>query len=487
MHSSSTSIMATAAGALLVLCAVGTGGVAWAVDGGAGSCNKPRVLIVLDKSSSMVTGKVGGKTKWSLATAAITSVVTKFETSIDFGLMIFPNPSQCGWGAVKVGVGPARAKAIIAELATAPPTSGNWTPMAQSLDVAGTVKNLQVAGYSNNVLLITDGWQWCDPYDSKTRTLPVTSVAKLTQQGITSFVVGFGDGVDTKTLNQMAEVAKTKVSATCNPKNTSPSARDNCYYQANNSSQLVAALQAVALKLTKEKCDNVDNDCNGKVDDGLSQPCTTKCGSGTETCTGGVWGNCSAAKPETEKCDGKDNNCDGTIDEGCSCVDGSTRACGKDTGECVKGTQTCTGGTWGTCTGGTGPATETCDAKDNDCDGKTDEDRTRPCTTKCGSGTETCSLGTWIGCTAPDPTKEICDGKDNDCDGTIDGPNTPCANGVCVGGICQVIKADAGGSSVIPPGPSETGCNCETGAGGTGMAWMMLLLLGLVAWRRVRQ
>jgi len=487
MRRSSNYIESTALRALAVLGLLGVAAPAMAADGGAGSCNKPRVLIVLDKSSSMVTGKVGGQTKWSVATAAITSVVTKFEPSIDFGLLVFPNPSQCGWGKVIVGVGPSKAKAIIAELATPPPSKGNWTPMAQSLDVAGTVKNLQAAGYSNNVLLITDGWQWCDPYDAKTRTLPVTSAAKLTQQGITTFVVGFGGSVDTKTLNQMAEVAKTKVSATCNPKNTSPTATDNCYYQANNSAQLVAALQSVALKLTKEKCDNIDNDCNGKVDDGLSQPCTTKCGSGTETCTGGVWGNCSAPKPEPEKCDGKDNDCDGTIDEGCSCVDGATRPCGKDTGLCTKGTQTCTNGVWGTCVGGTAPGTEKCDGKDNDCNGQTDENLTRPCKTACGTGTETCSLGSWIGCTARKPTTEICDGKDNDCDNVIDGPNTPCSNGVCKDGICQVIKLDAGsGHTGVPPGPSETGCHCEAGAGAGGMVWLVLLVLGLVARRRVR-
>ncbi len=463
------------------------GGQALAADGGAGTCKKPRVLIVLDKSSSMVTGKVGGQTKWSIATAAITGVVSKFEPSIDFGLLVFPNPSQCGWGKVKVGVGPGTAKSIIAELATPPPSKGNWTPMAQSLDVAGTVQNLQMAGFSNNVLLITDGWQWCDPYDSKTRSLPVTSVANLTQKKITTFVVGFGDSVDTKTLNQMADVAKTKVSATCNPKGTSSTAKDNCYYQANNSAQLVAALQSVALKLTnKEKCDNIDNDCNGKVDDNLSQPCSNKCGSGTETCTGGVWGNCTAPKPETEKCDGKDNNCDGTVDEGCKCVDGNTRACGKVTGECSAGTQTCTGGVWGGCSGGTKPAAEKCDGKDNDCDGKADEDLTRSCNTKCGAGTETCSLGSWIGCTAPKPSAEICDGKDNDCDGVVDGPNTPCANGVCKNGICQVIRLDAGGSAAIPPGPQETGCNCETGGGTRGALWLGLLLLGLAAWRRRR-
>ena len=48
----------------------------------------------------------------------------------------------------------------------------------------------------NYVVLITDGWQWCDPYDSSTRFLPVEAVEQLSIKGITTYVVGFGTGVD---------------------------------------------------------------------------------------------------------------------------------------------------------------------------------------------------------------------------------------------------------------------------------------------------
>ena len=78
-----------------------------------------------------------------------------------------------------------------------------------------------------------------------------------------------------------------------------------------------------------------------------------------------------------ELCDGMDNARDGTIDEGCRCVVGTIRPCGTNEGECVHGKSICEdtdeGVVWSKCDGDTGPVAELCDARDNDCDGQTDE------------------------------------------------------------------------------------------------------------------
>ena len=87
-----------------------------------------------------------------------------------------------------------------------------------------------------------------------------------------------------------------------------------------------------------ESCNNQDDDCDGSTDEGLSQGCSTTCGSGTQTCSKGNWGTCSAQQPKTcydysscsnksmcvsscpskpsEVCNLVDDDCDGSTDEG---------------------------------------------------------------------------------------------------------------------------------------------------------------------------
>ncbi len=81
--------------------------------------------------------------------------------------------------------------------------------------------------------------------------------------------------------------------------------------------------------------------------------------------------------PSNETCDGKDNDCDGEIDEGidCACVPGETQECGvTDEGVCKYGTQTCNDdGEWGECKGNIDPSPEECNGLDDDCDGEIDE------------------------------------------------------------------------------------------------------------------
>ena len=145
----------------------------------------------------------------------------------------------------------------------------------------------------------------------------------------------------------------------------------------------------------EEICNGYDDDCNGLIDDGVANAC----------------GGCGDVPKEV--CNGFDDDCDGELDDGLSCGDcvvGATEPCYDGPAEalgnppCQMGARTCTeDGTWGPCEGAVLPAEELCnDGVDDDCDGEGDDGLINAC-----------------GACAPAPV-EVCNGIDDDCDGQAD-------------------------------------------------------------------
>jgi hypothetical protein len=204
--------------------------------------------------------------------------------------------------------------------------------------------------------------------------------------------------------------------------------------------------------------DGKDNNCNGNSNDigaiGCSQFYTDQdgdtYGTGTKTClcqaSGAISATNNADCADTdasvnpavaEKCDGKDNNCNGVIDDGCDddkdgycdaalSLVGSPSICPYGGGDCDDNSATVY----------KGKTAETCDGKDDDCNGSTDngcdDDKdgycdagmavANPAPAICAKGSGDCDD---LDNTVMPGAKEVCgNSKDDNCNGSQNDENS---------------------------------------------------------------
>ncbi len=221
-----------------------------------------------------------------------------------------------------------------------------------------------------------------------------------------------------------------------------------------------------------EACNLLDDDCDGRVDEGgpgEGDDCDTGeqgiCAAGTTACQQGELA-CDPIERRAlrDTCNGLDDDCDGATDEegasGERCDTGAEGVCGPGREQCVGGAPTCVADVEA------GP--EVCNGIDDDCDGTPDEGDPGGgggCPTDllgvCGVGVERCSGGA-ITCVATvEPSAERCNGLDDDCDGSTDEAFPDLGDACTVGtGACERAS-----TRVCGPDSQSTVCDASAGNG----------------------
>jgi len=244
----------------------------------------PQVMLVLDKSGSMLTlwdhdnnPNTPTITRWNSLHNVVSFIVNNFDAQMDFGAMLFPSmqataqysPAACITAlAPEVPVGPD-GQAVLAGI----PLAGNMTiaggtPGESAIDVSGTHLKSLDPNLPKAIIYISDGAANCSS-DAQTNfqlfevydfNLPMTVASLWTNDGIPTYVVGID--ISTELTPNISNGNPNNIVPWCKmdelgevggkPQNLPPGmscAETNTnaldFYPASNEIELQAALQTI--------------------------------------------------------------------------------------------------------------------------------------------------------------------------------------------------------------------------------------------------
>jgi hypothetical protein len=220
--------------------------------------------------------------------------------------------------------------------------------------------------------------------------------------------------------------------------------------------------------MTDEGCDCRSGETRTCSSGRTDQMNVGKCKAGMQTCENGAFGACTGeVNAETETCANPnvDDDCNGTVDDVATV--GSRCQVMDAQGPCATGMLRCSGSSGPTCVSTTMPGTETCNNIDDDCNGRVDEDfnlrgdsqNCGACGMRCGAGT-TCCNSRCIDQTDDDAHCGACGNRCPD--------RTRCRNSMCVSDGMPMAGMPSGGAGTGGMSGSPAGGAGSPGSSGTG-------------------
>lgn len=205
----------------------------------------PNLMLALDRSCSMtdVVDAATGTTKWGAAVASLHDILGIHGTDIRWGLALFPDTTtpNCSQAAPVAPVADGNAPTIDTILhdalaATDPnyPDGPCVTNIDTGIQSAAADPALLDAGRSSYLMLITDGKQsGCSAGGGNPGT-EATVQDMHDNKHVTTFVVGFGNGVNANEMNKLADLGGAPLAGTTH------------YYQADTPAQLATAFANIS-------------------------------------------------------------------------------------------------------------------------------------------------------------------------------------------------------------------------------------------------